>query len=285
MHFLTVYTYFNLAPPESPGYGETTNIIGALNGANSGGGFIGCIFSAWAADKIGRKRTIQVGCIVLIVGGALNAGSVAISMFAIGRAVAGFGSGILAIVVPMYQGEVATAETRGAMVCVTGIMYAWGYSLAGWLGYGCSFIPGSSPNAQAAWRFPLAFQCVPPLIVLAGRKLIPFSPRWLLAQDRQKEAFDIVVRLHADKNDPSNLKAREEYYLMEKQFEADKKLSLNRRFEMFRTKANRKRALLSTAIFVGNQFLGVYVLANYGVLIYTSLGLTGSLPLLLNACW
>jgi hypothetical protein len=37
-------------------------------------------------------------------------------MFGVGRAVAGFGSGILAIVVPMYQGEVATAETRGALV-------------------------------------------------------------------------------------------------------------------------------------------------------------------------
>ena len=55
-------------------------------------------------------------------------------MFGIGRAIAGVGSGILAIVVPMYQGEVATAETRGAMMCVTGIMYAFGYSIAGWLG-------------------------------------------------------------------------------------------------------------------------------------------------------
>jgi MFS family permease len=69
---------------------------------------------------------MQLGCTILIIGGALNAGSVAISMFAIGRAVAGLGSGILAIVVPMYQGEVATAETRGAMMCVTGIMYAFG---------------------------------------------------------------------------------------------------------------------------------------------------------------
>ena len=39
-------------------------------------------------------------------------------MFGVGRAVAGIGSGILAVVVPMYQGEVATAETRGAMMCV-----------------------------------------------------------------------------------------------------------------------------------------------------------------------
>ena len=87
----------------------------------------------------------------MVVGGAINAGSVSIPMFAVGRVITGFGSGILAIVVPMYQGETATAETRGAMMCITGVMYAAGYSAAGWLGYGCAFIPGSSPNAQAAW--------------------------------------------------------------------------------------------------------------------------------------
>lgn len=72
---------------------------------------------------------------------------------------------------------------------------------------------------------------------------------------------------------------------MELQYEADKKLTLNRSFEMFRTKANRKRALIAMLLMIGDQFLGVYVLANYGVLIYGTLGLQGRLPLLLNACW
>ena len=72
---------------------------------------------------------------------------------------------------------------------------------------------------------------------------------------------------------------------MEKQFEADKKLSLHRPFEMFRTKANRRRALVSALLMGFDQFVGVYVLANYGIIIYESLGLPGRLPLLLNACW
>ena len=50
------------------------------------------------------------------------AGSVNIGMFLAGRVVAGIGAGILAVVVPMYQGEISTAETRGAMMAVTGIM-------------------------------------------------------------------------------------------------------------------------------------------------------------------
>lgn len=72
---------------------------------------------------------------------------------------------------------------------------------------------------------------------------------------------------------------------MKKQFEADKKLSLHRSFEIFRTKANRRRAYTSMALMTFDQFEGLYVIANYGVLIYQSLGLKGNIPLLLNACW
>ncbi|KIY02891.1 uncharacterized protein Z520_01356 [Fonsecaea multimorphosa CBS 102226] len=279
------YTYFNLAAsPSEPGYDHTTNVLGGLNGANSGGAFVGALISAWSADKFGRKITIMIGCVFIIIGGALNAGSVAISMFAIGRVVAGVGSGILAIVTPMYQGEVATAETRGAMMCVTGIMWAYGYSFAGWIGYGCVHIPADSPHASAAWRFPLAFQCVPPLIVLLGFKFIPESPRWLLTRDRREESFNIIKRLHAAKDDPEQIRAKEEFYLMEKQHEADKKMTI-RPFEIFRGRPNQKRSAISILCMFFNQMMGVYVLANYGVLIYGSLGLPGTIPLLLNACW
>ncbi|KAK5135835.1 hypothetical protein LTR08_004483 [Meristemomyces frigidus] len=279
-----VYTYFGLATQGEPGYDYTTNIIGALNGVNSAGAIAGCLLSAWAADAIGRKRTILVGCVILIIGGALCTGSISIGMFLAGRVVAGIGAGVLAVCVPMYQGEVSTAETRGAMMCVTGIMYAFGYTAAGWMGFACFFFPADSPSATFAWRFPLALQCLPPLVVLAGSKFIPYSPRWLLAKDRREEAFEIVKHLHASTTDPEHVAAKQEFYLMEKQFEMDK-LYKPRLFEIFRTKANLRRSLVACLLMWGDQFLGIYVMTNYGVLIYASLGLSGFKPLLLNACW
>ena len=80
---LSVYVYFNLAPQGESGYTHTTNIIGALNGVNSAGAIIGCLASAWTADAYGRKRTILLGCLILIVGGALCAGSANIGMVCI----------------------------------------------------------------------------------------------------------------------------------------------------------------------------------------------------------
>ncbi|KAL2004600.1 hypothetical protein VTN00DRAFT_3336 [Thermoascus crustaceus] len=278
------YTYFNLPAPGKPGYAHTTNMIGALNGINSAGAIAGCFIQAWTADYYGRKRTMQIGSIVLIIGGTLCSGAVDMAMFLVGRFIAGVGAGILACVVPIYQAEVSTAETRGAMVAVTGIMYAVGYTLAGWLGYACWHMKATDPAASFAWRFPLAFQVVFPMAVLAGSPLIPFSPRWLLQQGRRREAFDVVRRLHKTLEDVNDIKARQEFYLIEKQFEFDKSMTV-RRFEIFRTPANLKRAMTACLLMWGDQFLGIYVMTNYGVLIYASLGLTGSIPLLLNACW
>jgi MFS family permease len=62
-------------------------------------------------------------------------------------------------------------------------------------------------------------------------------------------------------------------------------LQIHHRFEIIRTKANRRRAIISVALIFFNQMMGVYVLANYGILIYQSLELKGTIPLLLNACW
>ncbi|KAF2467160.1 MFS transporter [Lindgomyces ingoldianus] len=235
------YSYFNLASAGEPGYNHTTNTIGALNGVNSAGAIFGCLLNAWTCDKYGRKRSIMIGCIVLVAGGALCSGAVDIAMFLIGRFIAGLGAGMLACAVPMYQAEVSTPETRGAM-------------------------------------------CVFPLAVLAGSNCIPFSPRWLLQQGHREEALEIVKKLHRTPKDPENIKAREEFCLIEKQYELDKAIPV-RLLELFRTKANRKRALVGFLLMWGNQFLSIFVMTNYGVLIYASLGLSGFVPLLLNACW
>ena len=96
------YTYFGFATAGEPGYAHTTNLIGGLNGVNSAGAIVGCILSAWSADKYSRKYTMLMGCVVLAIGGALCAGAVDYGMFLVGRFIAGLGAGVLACVVPMY---------------------------------------------------------------------------------------------------------------------------------------------------------------------------------------
>ena len=88
--------------------------------------------------------------------------------------------------------------------------------------------------------------------MLAGSKFIPYSPRWLLAKDRREEAFEIVKHLHASPTDPDNVAAKQEFYLMEKQFNMDK-LYKPRFLEIFRTTANLRRSLVACLLMWGDQ--------------------------------
>lgn len=56
-------------------------------------------------------------------------------------------------------------------------------------------------------------QVVPPLLVLAGSRFIPYSPRWQLGQNRREKALDIVQRLHATPGDTQHIVVRQEFYL------------------------------------------------------------------------
>lgn len=83
------YTFFNLAPQGEPGYAHTANIIAALNGVNSAGAIVGCGYHVWSSERYGRKWTMVVSSVILIIGGALCAGAVNMAMFIVGRGVAG----------------------------------------------------------------------------------------------------------------------------------------------------------------------------------------------------
>lgn len=89
------FKYFDLTQDvtDKPRYDFTNNIIGAMNGCFSGGGFFGAIFVGWACDRLGRKKTLLVATPIAIIGGAFQGGAAHIAMFLIGRFLGGFAVG------------------------------------------------------------------------------------------------------------------------------------------------------------------------------------------------
>lgn len=154
--------------------------------------------------------------------------------------------------------------SQSSSIDITNLYYLQSYTLAGWLGYACFFLPADSPHAEFAWRFPLAFQIFFPIVLLAGSRFIPYSPRWLLQQGRREEAFEIVKHLHRTPEDKNDMRAKEEFWLMEQQFEMDRKMATGSKLELFSTPANRRRALVGFLLMWGDQFLGIFVMTNYG---------------------
>jgi len=80
-------------------------------------------------DRFGRKFNLYVFGSLLVVAGAIQAGSINSGMFVASRVLVGIACGALFTSVPIYQSEVAPAHLRGAMIACHGtvsrIRYRW----------------------------------------------------------------------------------------------------------------------------------------------------------------
>ncbi|KAG6909498.1 hypothetical protein DXG01_017220 [Tephrocybe rancida] len=267
------------------------DIAGAVVSTFFGGTFFGVLFAGWSADYWGRKRTIMFASICGIIAGAIQAGSINVGMLIAGRIVGGFTVGILrgydnpcipfrdsAPEQGMYTNRVSTAaivsqvdvlQQRGLVSGLHGEFVGVGFAIANWVGYGCSFASG-----DFQWRFPLAIQCIPALVLLGGIWLLPYSPRWLLEQGRDDEAIVIVKKLTQGEGQHMDEVTSAEFIQMQQQIRYEKEHRMKTVREILASKSARKRLLLAVLIQVFTQLSGVNVI-NYQTNLYEGVGITG----------
>ncbi|OAG33838.1 hypothetical protein AYO21_12057 [Fonsecaea monophora] len=278
------YAYFGLTTdPTSDRYAFTNRIIGGLNGCYSAGGVIGSLLAGWSCDALGRKKTLYLATPIGVIGGAFQGGAAHLAMLLLGRALTGISVGILMVLIPMFQCEISPPAQRGFLVSQHGVILVLGYALAGWIGFGCSY----TTNAAFQWRFPLCVQALWPLIMFLLIPFIPESPRWLLMKDRRDSAWEVINLLHnTDKDSDSHhiSFAREEFYQMSHQVSADLQISRTETLSTLFTKPSyRKRMFCAFMTMFATESTGILVIYNYSVILYTGLGLSNKISLLLAA--
>ena len=174
---------------------------------------IGSLQGGLTMDRFGRKATIQLGALLCLIGATLQAAAQNLSMILAGRILAGWAIGLMSMSVPVYQAECAHPRSRGMIVGLAQQMIGIGFIVSTydsyqnppepkadrakfrWVGYGSLHAPATS---QFQWRFPLAFQVVPALVLGIGMFFLPESPRYLIEKERYTEAHTILRRLHFD---------------------------------------------------------------------------------------
>lgn len=219
--------------------------------------------------------TVFTGSVIAVLGSAIQTGATSIAMLIAGRLIAGFAIGILSAVVPMYCSEIAQAEIRGALSGLLQWVLSWGFFVAQWLGYGCSHVDG-----HFQWRFPLAFQVLPALIMCGGIWFLQESPRWLIEKERYEEARQVLSKLHGDGNNQDILEL--EFQEIRDTIVADRSLDIVPWKAIFTRATWRRRLLLGCGVQAFGQFSGVNVINYYGPRIYESLGISNQTSLMIN---
>ncbi|KAF7550240.1 hypothetical protein G7Z17_g5846 [Cylindrodendrum hubeiense] len=160
------------------------------------GAMFGALINGPIADRLSRRWSILLANIIFLIGSIIQAAAVNIPMIFVGRFIAGLSVGQLSMVVPLYLSELAPPNLRGSLVAMQQLGITVGIMVAFWLDYGTQHIGGTGDGqSPAAWRFPLAFQCVPSVILGAGTFFLPYSPRWLVMGDREEEARATLIRI------------------------------------------------------------------------------------------
>jgi hypothetical protein len=144
------------------------------------------------------------------------------------------------------------------------------YTVAAWVGVGCFY----SEDMAFQWRFPLALQCLWPLLLICTLPVIPESPRWrkfalsvplsihsltrlqVLMQDRKSEAWHVLSKLHGQ-TDESEVFAREELYQIQQQIQEDRTGDAQKNiFQLLRKASHRKRFFCAFMVMFAAQSSG-----------------------------
>ncbi|KAL3456386.1 general substrate transporter [Aspergillus heterothallicus] len=255
-------------------FGNPSNTVtGGIVSAFQGGAILGTIINMIGADWAGRRKTVFAGSVVSVLGCALQAGAVNMTMLIIGRFIAGVAVGMLTSTIPMYAAELSEPKWRATLSGLLQWMLSWGFLVAQWLGYGCSF-----SNTEFSWRFPLAFQNVPGLILIAGIWFLDESPRWLMEKDRHEEAKAVLTRIRG-KATPEEVEL--EFREIRDVIAADRAVG-NTSWKTIITKPSwRKRLILGCGVQAFGPLSGINVINYYGPRIYEILGIDNTTSLMI----
>lgn len=245
------------------------SVLGVFNASMSLGSLVGLGICPYLVDKWGRKMGVFSGSLIILLGTGLQAGSRNIGMFISGRLLLGLGMAITLSSAPLLVAELSHPQDRAVLCTFMGCTYHSGAFIAAWTTYGTLQI-----QSDWSWRLPSLLQCVCTIIILTFLYWIPESPRWYIDKDQSEKALDILAYYHADGNRDDEFVILE-YTEIRTALLMDKDADRNSHWgDFLKTKGNRKRIGLITAIGIFSQWSGNGLVSYYLNKIMDSIGIT-----------
>lgn len=243
--------------------------LGLLTALYSIGSIASLPIAPFIADRFGRRAAIIAGCVIMVVGAAVQGAAQNNGMFEGGRFMMGFGNTLAQLSSPLLLTELCHPQHRGRVTAIYNCLWNLGAIVNTWLTFGTKRIPNNW-----SWRVPTIVQGAPSVIQLLFIFMIPESPRWLISKDRADEALQTLAKYHANGNleDPT---VQFEYVEIKEtlrlEFMAKKSSSY---FDFLKTKGMRYRLMLIVSLGLFSQWSGNSLISYYATDIYNSIGIT-----------
>ncbi len=151
---------------------------------------VGLLIFGDLSDRLGRRAIFVANLVFFVVFSIVSAFITDATQLFVARFLVGMGVGMDIPTSTAYLAEIAPRKQRGAILgSLPQIMWILGAMLSTFIALPLGYFFGDQ-----AWRWMFGLAALPALLVLIGRRLLPESPRWLLAQGRLEEARDALQR-------------------------------------------------------------------------------------------
>ncbi|KAL2263551.1 hypothetical protein VTK26DRAFT_6287 [Humicola hyalothermophila] len=177
-----------IAPDNKPGIppNEVSLIVAML----SAGTAVGALLAAPAGDIWGRRLSLIAAIGVFCIGAVFQVCATNVPLLVVGRTIAGVGVGIVSVLVPLYQSEMAPKWIRGTLVCAYQLSITMGLLAAAVV----NILTYRLPTA-AAYRIPIGLQLTWAVVLGLGLLILPETPRYLIKRGLKDAAALSLSRL------------------------------------------------------------------------------------------
>lgn len=163
----------------------------------------GCIAGVFlagkAGDQYGRKKVLMLAAMLFFVSAVGSASAHSLYFFIVARVLGGVAVGVASILSPMYIAELAPAKYRGTLVSLNQLAIVVGILVAFFSNY---LLVGTG---EKNWRWMLLVMAAPALLLFFSLFLVPESPRWLVARNRNDEALKVLIKTSGKEVAPAEL--------------------------------------------------------------------------------
>jgi MFS transporter, SP family, arabinose:H+ symporter len=160
----------------------------------------GCVFGAMMAgymsDKWGRKKVLIITAILFAVSSIGSAIPQDLTTFVIARFIGGLGIGAASMLSPLYIAEIAPSDKRGRLVTLYQLAIVIGINVIYYVNMKIASAGDEAWNVEMGWRYMLGSAALPAILFLVLLFIVPESPRWLIAERKDEEAFKTLERVN-----------------------------------------------------------------------------------------